>query len=360
MRALLVLVMVLVSVGSQVPVAASGARQSRVYIVQPGDTLGGISLHFAVPLGELARVNGLDPAGVLLAGTKLKVPPTATPSELTMTVKAGDTLSGIASRFGIPLTALSSSNHLDPTAWLFVGQHLVIPGRSSLTASLLDLAAAEASPYPPAVAGVDVSYPDCTRTHTLPSGAGFMIVGLNDGRPFTTNPCFELEYAAARDSQSPASVYLNAAYAPSLIRHVTGNCTSAAEAQPLSRRYRVAYALGCSEARASERMLGGLPAATIWIDIEPANTWSNHPEINRATITGFVDTLLMQDPRPIVGAYSSAAYWRELTGTWTSFPLPEWLATGPPLGTNGCATPFAAGRVWLSQHATTRDHDTSC
>jgi LysM repeat protein len=358
MRALLVLVVVLVSVGSQVPIRASSAPESRVYIVRPGDTLGAISLHFAVPLSELASVNGIDPAGVLLAGTKLKVPPPATPSELTITVKAGDTLSGIASRFGIQLTELSSSNHLDPTAWLFVGQHLVIPARSSSTASLLDLAAAEASPYPPAIAGFDISYPDCTRT--LPSATGFMIVGLNDGRPFTTNPCFELEYAAARASASPASVYLNAAYAPSLIRHVTGNCTSAAEAQPLSRRQRVAYALGCSEARTSRRMLGGLPTATIWIDIEPANTWSKHPQINRATIAGFVDTLLTQDPRPIVGVYSSAAYWRHLTGTWTSFPLPEWLASGPPVNANGCATPFAAGRVWLSQHATTRDHDTSC
>jgi LysM repeat protein len=357
MRALLVLVVV-VSVGSQVPIGASGARQTRVYIVQPGDTLGAISLHFAVPLSELARVNGIDPTGLLLAGAKLKVPPPDTPSGLAITVRPGDTLSGIAGRFGIPLATLSSSNHLAPTAWLFVGQRLVIPARSSSIASLLDFAAAEVSPYPPAVAGFDVSYPDCSRR--LPSGAGFMIVGLNRGRPFTTNPCFAVEYAGARASRLAPSVYLNAAYAPSLIRHVTPDCTSAAEAQPLSRGQRVAYAVGCSEARASEGMLGGLPIAAIWIDIEPANTWSRHPAMNRATIAGFIDTLLTRDPRPIVGVYSSAAYWRDLTGTWTSFALPEWLATGSPVDANGCATPFAAGLVWLSQHAGTRDHDTSC
>jgi LysM repeat protein len=415
MRALLVLVLVLASVG--VPMGASGARQSpgryvvapgdslsliaerygvslgrlaranqidlgapllvgtvlhlpgqpapaspsraTWYVVRPGDTLGAISLRFAVPLGDLARVNKLDPAGVLLAGARLEVPTaTVAPSGLTVTVKPGDTLSGIADRFGVSIAALSSSNHLEPTAWVYVGQRLVIPTQATSAAALLELAAAETSPYASAVAGYDVSYPDCSRA--LPTDAGFFIVGLNNGRPFTANPCFEIEYAAARASGLQPSIYLNAAYAPSLIRHVTPDCASAGEAQPLGRRQRIAYAVGCSEAEASVGMLGGLPATAIWIDIEPANTWSKRPGMNRAAISGFVATLLAREPRPIVGVYSSAAYWPGLTGAWSSFPLPEWLATGSPLDENGCALPFAAGRVWLSQQATTRDHDTPC
>jgi LysM repeat protein len=350
--------------GSSSTAATAHAGWTSRYVVRPGDTLGAIADHFAVPLGELAKANGVDPAGVLLAGAKLKVPgaataaPTAAPTGITLTVKPGDTLSGLAGRFGISIESLSSSNDLEPTAWLYVGQRLLIPAQSSSTAALLELAAAESSPYTASVAGYDISFPDCSRT--LPTDAGFFIVGLNNGRPFTANPCFEIEYAAAKASGLSPSIYLNAAYAPSLIRHVTPDCASAGEAQPLGRRRRIAYAVGCSEAEASVGMLGGLPAAAIWIDIEPANTWSKRPGMNRAAIAGFAATLLTQDPRPIVGVYSSAAYWPGLTGAWSSFPLPEWLATGSPVDANGCALPFAAGRVWLSQQATTRDHDTAC
>jgi LysM repeat protein len=329
------------------------------YVVQPGDTLSGIAVRYDVPLAAMARANGIDPAHVLVAGATLAVPAARPhPTWPTITVSPGDTLSGIAGKYGISLADLANSNHIDPNALLLVGQRLVLPARLSVSNSLVDLAAAEASPYTQSQAGFDVSYPDCLRS--LPSGAGFMIVGLNNGRPFTSNPCFEIEYAAAKGSQLPPSIYLNAAYAPSLVRHVTADCASAGAGQPLNRREQIAYAVGCSEAEASIAMLRGLPAAMIWIDIEPANTWSKHPALNRATIFGFVRTLVATDPRPIVGVYSGTAYWERLTGGWSSFPIPEWVSTGSPVDASGCAIPFAAGPVWLSQHATTRDHDRPC
>jgi LysM repeat protein len=341
------------------PVTPPHSVRRAVYVVRPGDTLGAISLRYSVPLGELATANGMDPADVLPAGARLTVPlPVASPTKLTIAVKPGDTLSGIANRYGISLATLSSANHIDPNGLLLAGQRLYIPGSSSAAASLANLAVGESSPYPKAAAGLDVSYPDCT--HTIVSGAGFMIVGLNGGRPFTTNPCFATEYTAARATPLPPSIYLNAAYASSLIRHVTSDCSSMGERQPLSRRERVAYAVGCSEAKAAEVMLAGLHAAVIWIDVEPANSWSRHPAVNRATIVGVVTTLLAQDPRPIVGIYSGTGYWRELTGAWSSFPLPEWIATGSAVDAYGCGIAFSAGPVWLSQRATTRDHDTSC
>jgi LysM repeat protein len=348
--------------GASEPPAPVQQRWSGVYVVRPGDTLGAISLHYGVPLGRLAKVNGMDPADVLLAGAKLTVPPAdaaAAPSGLTVTVSPGDTLSGIAGRYGISLGALSAANHIDPNGLLLAGQRLFIPGSVSAAASLADIAAAEASPYPQAAAGLDVSYPDCARM--LPAGLGFMVVGLNDGRPFTSNPCFETEYAAARASELLPSVYLNAAYAPSLIRHVTPDCASAGASQPVSRREQVAYAVGCSEAGAAEAMLAGLPAAALWIDVEPANSWSRRPALNRATILGLVSTLLAQDPRPVVGIYSGTGYWRGLTGAWSSLPLPEWIATGSEVDAYGCGIAFSGGPVWLSQHAASRrDHDRSC
>jgi soluble lytic murein transglycosylase-like protein len=49
------------------------------YAVQPGDTLAGIAARSGIGAGQLAWMNGLDPAGVLLAGTVLKLPTGAPP-----------------------------------------------------------------------------------------------------------------------------------------------------------------------------------------------------------------------------------------------------------------------------------------
>ena len=44
------------------------------YVVQPGDTLSAIAARSGVETGQVAFMNGLDPAGVLVAGTRLKLP----------------------------------------------------------------------------------------------------------------------------------------------------------------------------------------------------------------------------------------------------------------------------------------------
>ena len=51
------------------------------YTVQPGDTMAGIAARSGIGAGQLAWMNGLDPAGVLLAGTVLKLPTTAPPTQ---------------------------------------------------------------------------------------------------------------------------------------------------------------------------------------------------------------------------------------------------------------------------------------
>ena len=51
------------------------------YTVQPGDTLAGIAARSGIGTGQLAWMNGVDPAALLLAGTVLKLPTGAPPAQ---------------------------------------------------------------------------------------------------------------------------------------------------------------------------------------------------------------------------------------------------------------------------------------
>src|SRR5262245_49722112 len=67
-----------------------------------------------------------------------------------------------------------------------------------------------AAPRPPATGGAigfDISYPQCPWK-TLPNG-DFGIVGVTNGRPFTTNPCVDRLYAWAAGRDTAPSLYLN-------------------------------------------------------------------------------------------------------------------------------------------------------
>ena len=115
-----------VAVGLVVP--SAGAAHSR-YEVAWGDTLSGLALRFGTTVGELARANGLGDPHRVLAGSTIVVPGAAAAGALTpYRVQWGDTLSGIAARHGTSLGALAGANGLDPGAVLYAGTVLRVPG----------------------------------------------------------------------------------------------------------------------------------------------------------------------------------------------------------------------------------------
>ena len=85
--------------------ARQTAAKTTRYVVQPGDTLSGIAARFGLPGGwqALYAANrtaiGPDP-DIIRTGTVLTLPGPAVPARYS--VAAGDTLSGIAARFGLP------------------------------------------------------------------------------------------------------------------------------------------------------------------------------------------------------------------------------------------------------------------
>jgi LysM repeat protein len=63
------------SPGTAAPAAPAAAPAPQgAYTVRPGDTLSGLAAQSGVSLSAMAAMNGLDPAGVLPAGTVLKLP----------------------------------------------------------------------------------------------------------------------------------------------------------------------------------------------------------------------------------------------------------------------------------------------
>ncbi len=335
-----VLVVLLASVGRAS--AASPGWAGR-YTVRPGDSLTAIAQRYDVSLLTLADANKLDWRKPLLIGVVLRVPATRPAGgEWTgsYVVRPGDTLSGIALRYHVSLGQLAATNGIDPANVLLIGAHLRVP----VGAETVDLAhLIQTDPYQSGGVGLDVSYPNCAAR--LPAEHAFTVIGLNAGRPFTANPCFASEWAAAGP---PRSVYINTAYSPTLARHITAGCAAAGSRQPLGPGLQRAYAIGCSEAAAALAQLGGTMPLAVWLDVEPGNSWSLRRVLNVAAIRGILEQLLAQSPHPTIGIYSNAGYWQQIAGRWSSLSLPEWIATGGP-DPPDCPTGFAAGPVWLQQ-----------
>jgi membrane-bound lytic murein transglycosylase D len=111
--------------------AASG--RTRTHKVKRGETLYGVARKYGVTVPELAAANGLRTQSQLVAGSKLKIPGGAggadvapESSRLTYQVRRGDTLSEIAGRFNVSVQQLRAWNQIRSSSSLRTGQRLVI------------------------------------------------------------------------------------------------------------------------------------------------------------------------------------------------------------------------------------------
>lgn len=139
-------------------VAAAG---SGTYTVNAGDTLGKIANAHGVSLSAMLKANNMDlkSARRLRIGQKLVIPTSTRPvrknsarrngktvrsssaaavaADGTYTVKAGDTLGGIARRLKVKTADLQKANNLSDAQVrrLQIGQKLVVPGKGAVTAA---------------------------------------------------------------------------------------------------------------------------------------------------------------------------------------------------------------------------------
>ena len=96
------------------------------YIVQKGDTLSGIAAKFGTTYQVLAALNGIANPNLIYPGTKLRVNGAAItqPAVQTYTVQKGDTLSGIAAKYGTTWQKLQSINGIKNANLIHPGQVL--------------------------------------------------------------------------------------------------------------------------------------------------------------------------------------------------------------------------------------------
>ena len=102
----------------------SGSSLLRHYNVRSGDTLTTVASRFGVSMMTLWWANNLTTKDPLKVGSSLIIPPV---NGLVVTVKADDTLDGLAATYKVDSAAILDLNGLtDPN--LVVGQVLVLPG----------------------------------------------------------------------------------------------------------------------------------------------------------------------------------------------------------------------------------------
>ena len=95
------------------------------YVIQPGDTLSEIAQRFGTTTQALAQLNGISNPNLIYAGNTLKIPETSSPRYYT--IQPGDTLSGIAQKFGTTVQALAQANGISDPNLIYAGRTIQIP-----------------------------------------------------------------------------------------------------------------------------------------------------------------------------------------------------------------------------------------
>lgn len=182
------------------------------------------------------------------------------------------------------------------------------------------------TPPPDAAAlGNDISWPQCAAQ--LPEPAQFAVVGVNGGRPDTTNPCLVKELAwaagtAGATAGNPFPVYVNTAnpgaggtwwwptsnvYRGKNVTNPYGICDGTSTE---ACAYTYGYAMAFDDAN-----LRGVPDPAHhlwWLDAETGNSWSPDTRANTADLEGM--TAYLQSIGAEVGIYSTAYQFNRITG----------------------------------------------
>lgn len=128
--------------------SSTAATTVGTYTVKAGDTLSAIASRYSTSSSTLASLNSLSNPNLIYVGQVLKVSSNASTSSSTgssanstvttaasYTVKAGDTLSAIAAKYGTTYQALASANSISNPNDIYVGQVIKVSATATAASS---------------------------------------------------------------------------------------------------------------------------------------------------------------------------------------------------------------------------------
>lgn len=98
--------------------------ETNTYTVQAGDTLSSIASKFGTSYQALASLNGISNPNLIYIGQVLRVNGSANTGSIYYTVRSGDNLSAIASRYGTSYQSIAALNGLANLNLIYAGQTL--------------------------------------------------------------------------------------------------------------------------------------------------------------------------------------------------------------------------------------------
>lgn len=107
-----------------------GAGTTVTHVVQPGENLFRIALKYGTTVEAIAATNGIVNPNVVYVGQQLTIPQgsvTPGPGVRYHVVQPGETLSGIAMRYGTTPWAIAAANGIANINYVYAGQTLRIP-----------------------------------------------------------------------------------------------------------------------------------------------------------------------------------------------------------------------------------------
>jgi LysM repeat protein len=150
------------------------------YTVRGGDTVSGIASHYGLATASVLALNGLSWKSLIFPGQVLKLtkatstPPAVAAASPAMsgkyTIVAGDTISGIAQRLGVSMQSLLQTNGLTASSIIFSGRTLIIPGTPAPAATTGIQPVVYTAPIAAAPAAPSGAIPSATKTYTIVPG----------------------------------------------------------------------------------------------------------------------------------------------------------------------------------------------
>ncbi|HWT32650.1 MAG TPA: LysM peptidoglycan-binding domain-containing protein [Microbacterium sp.] len=174
-----------IQLGSAVPASFAQARTvpmanvATSYTVRRGDTVTAIAIRHGLRTTDVLAWNKLHFSSVIFPGQVLrlthpgsavKTAKPATSSRTSYRVKAGDTVSSIAGRYGVTVADIVAANRLRSAAIIYVGQLLVVQKGAAAAQPAKAATSKPVAASKPKPAAASKPKPAASRTYTVKAG----------------------------------------------------------------------------------------------------------------------------------------------------------------------------------------------